>query len=230
DLMAFDSSTRELLGTRMWHVNLQGTQNQFACISFNGDVVKTQLAPSQGALNLRFLSDRHLVDVFSATKASKLPPMPTGGWRQVRAIPAFSRLSRRLSQVMVPHAEYEVVRTKILFNGLLTRALALLGNHQPSAGRMMSRYGEFYFSFVLAADVQSWLGFDGRQFVAGQGHCPQPTTLTIEFSDLETAGLAASGKLDQLAAIGSGRLRVTGLTPLGDTLDILLDRIDQYLR
>ena len=59
---------------------------------------------------------------------------------------------------------------------------------------------------------------------------PGRSHLHIQFSDLSTAKNAAIGQLDQLAAVGSGRLTVAGLTPLAHDIEVLLDRIDVYLR
>ena len=227
-LVEVDPKASSLLGTRPWHVQLRTPLEDYANVSFNGQTLQMHPSTGPAPLVLRFHSREHLIETFRET--NRLPPLPVRGFSQLFRVGRFTALIGRLAEAMNPAKNTADCRTRLLFGGLLTRALAILCTHQSSAAKRLQSYEQFICQLSVADDVGSWFGKTKAGFMAGRGTPESPSNLHIQFSDLSTAKDAAIGQLDQLAAVGSGRLTVAGLPPLAHDIEVLLDRIDVYLR
>lgn len=227
-LVSLDTPAKALVGRRPWHIELRTPVGDCANISFDGHQVLGDLRPGLRPLVLRFFSQKHLLETFRGT--SRIPPLPVRGFGHLFKVGRFSALTGRLTEVMNPAGNAVECRTRLLFGGLLVRALAILCANQAGAAESLGHYERFVCQISIEDDVSSWFGKSTGGFCAGPGAPGSPPNLHLKFSNLSIANAAATGQLDHAAAIGSGGLVVVGLTPLADALDVLLDRIDVYLR
>lgn len=230
DLLAIDPWAAKVAGSKPWQVALEIPGRRPVRLAYaGGGLVSAESAPGR-PLRLRFQSARHFTR--TCLGEARWPPMPVGGWSQLPRVGKFSALARYLNEVMEIGAGAGEVRTRLLFGSLLVRALAVLCLGQPEAAALLRRFGATTFAFAIGGQTLSWFRSNpSRSHYAGfAGAPPLPATLTIDFESLDIARAAAEGRLDQFAAIGLGQVKVQGLTPLGDALDILLDRIDHYLQ
>lgn len=229
ELLVLEPQAVKVAGPDPWQVALEIPGRKPVQLTYaDGELVSPETASRP--LRLRFRSARHFSR--TCTGESRWPPIPVGGWAQLPRIGRFSALTRHLNEVMEIGAGYGEVRAQLLFGSLLVRALAVLCLGQPEAAALIRRFGEITFAFAIGGQSLSWFKSAPEQnhYAGFPGASPEPTTLTIEFESLDVARLAAEGRLDQFAAIGLGQVKVRGLTPLGDALDTLLDRIDHYLQ
>ena len=228
ELLALDPKAAEVAGPKPWQVALEIPGRKPVHLAYaEGKLVGAESASRP--LRLRFRSARH----FARTCAgeARWPPMPVGGWSQIPRVRRFSALTKHLNHVMEIGTSSGEVRAQLLFGSLLVRALAVLCLGQPEAAALIRRFGSTTFAFAIGGQPLSWFKSSPSHshYEGFAGAPPAPTTLTIEFESMDVARSAAEGRLDQFAAIGLGQVKVRGLTPLGDALDILLDRIDHYL-
>ena len=229
DLLVLDPRAAKVAGSKPWQVALEIPGREPVRLAYaDGGLVSAESAP--GPLRLRFRSAQHFTR--TCRGEARWPPLPVGGWAQLPRVGRFSALAKYLNEVMEIGAGAGEVRAQLLFGSLLVRALAVLCLGQPEAAALLRRFGATTFAFAIAGQALSWFrSTPSRRHYAGfAGAPPVPTTLTIDFESLDIACAAAEGRLDQFAAIGLGQVKVQGLTPLGDALDILLDRIDHYLQ
>ena len=126
-LAELDPESGRLTGQRPWSVQLRTPQGDTANLGFDGESLRTKPIRSMTPLTLRFHSEKHLIDTF--TERSRLPPLPVGGFGQLIRVNRFTRLTTRLARVMNPNPETLDHRSRLLFGGLLTRALAVLCTH-----------------------------------------------------------------------------------------------------
>ena len=229
ELLALDQKSARVAGPRPWQVALEIPGREPVHLAYaNGQLVTAKSASRP--LRLRFRSARHFAQ--TCCGEARWPPIPVGGWLQLPRVGRFSALTRRLNEVMEIGAGSGEVRAQLLFGGLLVRALAVLCRGQTEAAALIRPFGETTFAFAIGGRPLSWFESIPMQshYQGFAGGPPGPATLTIDFESLGIARAAADGRLDQFAAIGLGQIKVQGLTPLGDALDILLDRIDHYLQ
>lgn len=231
DWSSLDARAVEVVaGSKPWRVALEIPGRDTVYVNSNGKGLLSTEESAFGALRLRFRGPRHFAH--SCKAETSWPPIPTGGWNQLFRVGRFSAVTQHLSQLMDAESGASEIRTKLLFGGLLVRALAVLCRGQADARAMLGDFGNVSMAFVIAERPMSWFKSipSENHFVGFSGAPPGSTSLAIEFESLDIAQAAADGRLDQLAAIGLGQVKISGLTPLGDALDILLDRIDHYLR
>ena len=227
-LVKLDPDSLRAAGDKPWSVRLYTPGGPFTVISFDGKELVHGAQSARSPLTLRFWSQAHALRTFRG--GSALPPIPTAGWLQLPMARYFSRMTDRLASIMNDPTRDPELRTRLLFGGLVARAAVELCQRQTEARALLHQYGDFMAEFTIEGEAQSWFGHHQQQFKAGPGAAPRAPTLVLGFANLETACEAALGTLDQMAAVGGGRVTVTGLTPLADSLDILLDRIASYLQ
>jgi hypothetical protein len=69
---------------------------------------------------------------------------------------------------------------------------------------------------------------EGADITATNGPIDAPTT-TLEMHGVDVAIGLLSKKIDSFAALGAGTVRASGLLPLADEYNALLDRVGYYL-
>jgi len=228
DLVEHDDAAREVVGSEPWRVRLRNQRGDSVIVDFDGARLAVDPTKRASALTLLFLSDRHLISTFQGQAFP--PPLPLWGQWHLLKIGAFIRLSKRLAEVMDEPSENSVCRTRLLFGGLLSRALVELADYQDSARQELRQFEPFMTEFRVGAHYASWFGCINGKFTGGAGRAAQQPDTTIRFRDVSIASAAAEGSLDELAAIGAGEIEVMGRIPLANTLDVLLDRIGSYLK
>ncbi len=83
---------------------------------------------------------------------------------------------------------------------------------------------------VPSAGVSIWIDWNGKTLSSDWGTPSRVPDVTLEFKTNQTAYRAFSKQLDELSAIGKGELVVTGLLPLADGLNGVMDRVAYYLK
>ncbi|MES2307444.1 MAG: hypothetical protein V4507_01160 [Verrucomicrobiota bacterium] len=83
---------------------------------------------------------------------------------------------------------------------------------------------------VPEAGVSIWIDWDGTDLRSDWGMPPRNPDVLLDFKNSKTAYLAFSKRLDELSAIGSGDLVLTGMIPLADGLNAVMNRVDFYLK
>ncbi|MGB5569501.1 MAG: hypothetical protein WBM81_09360 [Sedimenticolaceae bacterium] len=228
DLVTHDDAARLAVGRGAWRVRLRNLRGDHVTVDFDGRRLVVDPNSRASALTLLFLSDRHIVSTFQGQAFP--PPLPAGGQWHLPKLGAFIRLTKRLTEVMDEPSANASCRTRLLFGGLLSKALVELADHQDSARRELRRFEPFMTEFRVGTDYASWFGCVDGRFTGGVGRAPHKPDTVIGFRDATIASAAAGGSLDQLAAVGTGDIEVHGRIPLADTLDLLLDRIGSYLK
>ena len=219
DLVIHDEAAREAAGSAAWRVRLRNTRGDSTTVEFDGHRLAVDPNSRASALTLLFLGDRHLVGTFRGQTFP--PPLPIWGQWRLPKVGAFIQLTRRLTQVMDEPSANAACRTRLLFGGLLSRALVELADYQESARHQLRQFEPFMTEFRVGTDLASWFGCVDGKFIGGAGQAPQRPDTAIRFRDATIASAAAEGSLDQLAAVGAGDIAIFGRIPLADLLDVL---------
>lgn len=194
--------------------------------------VEPALAPSGGAV-LHFFQPRQLNAIF--LQRSAMPPLPVRGWLQLARLRPFLRLAKVLDSTLQPSeaalTDVEFRRNHLLLSfQVALRAVPIVAREDPLARRALASTPPGLLVIRIPdLDFVAWLDWREGQLSSHLGEPSGPATTTVTIRDEETARLLLVAGIDPQAALGLGRVRVDGLIPLADGLDVLLHRVDAYL-
>ncbi len=165
----------------------------------------------------------------------KANPMPVSGFHHVSfLLHEFTSLTDLLSSYLRPTPDkladpvfFERSTTLMLY--VIGRAIVQIGNHDPVGmfsasnvvdGKILLGIGESLSVAIHAKD--SHLMFNPT---------PNDTGVTsgMVFDSLRTARDLFDGKINAIAAVGMGRVRVSGMVSQVDNINRILDRVAIYL-
>jgi hypothetical protein len=192
-----------------------------ATICFDdGAISVTSGRNSASALSLLFLSPRHLVNQFSGRGLGV--PMLKRGFLRLTSLVRFQRLGKIF--------EEEVERQPRLLLSVAIAAIRSLSEHDEEV-REILRYAPAGMAelSVPTSDLFGWVELKDGRVDSGRGRAPRAADVAIEFRNEEIALAALRGELDELAATGSGDLRVRGLVPLAEIVGVVAERVNRYL-
>jgi hypothetical protein len=75
-----------------------------------------------------------------------------------------------------------------------------------------------------------WFEHGAAACPAGWGEPPRRPDVRITFGDVDIAFSALREEIDTLAAVGGGQIKVEGLVPLADGLNLVMQRLGLYLK
>jgi hypothetical protein len=192
-----------------------------ATLSFDsGAVTVASGRSSTSALSLLFLSPRHLINQFSGRGFGV--PILKRGFLRLTSLLRFQRFGKIF--------ESEVERQPRLLLSVAIAAIRSLSEHDEEVGEIL-RHGPTGIAELglPASDLFGWVKLKNGEIESGRGRAPSQPDVTIHFRNEEIALAALRGELDELAATGSGDLRVRGLIPLAEILGVVAERVNRYL-
>ena len=192
-------------------------------------------AAPDASVVLLFFSDRHLNAFFSGN-AWAVPLPVWGGWRAA-LLSRFTRLTDRLKAVMdgqplvlaTSDGRALHARLSLIAAGLGLAPLAM-GDGPARAALAHTPYGLASFTIGGAKDATVWFDHGANACDAGWGPPPRRPDVEISFDDSAVAYSALRGEIDTIAAIGTGQIKVAGLVPLADGLNLAMERVADYLQ
>jgi hypothetical protein len=184
---------------------------------------------------LLFLNARHLNAFFSGSQWAV--PLPVwGGWR-IHLLARFAQLAKRLEAVMdgAPNVIDNKAgrrlhaRLSLIAAGLGLEALA---EGDEAARRMLRSLPQGLASFNIEGEPRAtvWFEHGAAACPAGWGEPPRRPDVRITFGDVDIAFSALREEIDTLAAVGGGQIKVEGLVPLADGLNLVMQRLGLYLK
>jgi hypothetical protein len=113
--------------------------------------------------------------------------------------------------------------------GTALRGAVMLGAHDPAARNVLAHTADGTARFLIPEiGFDRWLRLERGALRGGRGVPLAPADVTLTFPRWRTALAALRGELDEMAALGTGELVITGSLPLADHLNIVLQRMADY--
>jgi hypothetical protein len=236
DLAAQDPDAGKILGELEGSIVLRIIGGPGATIRLQrGRVLWENGSGRAPSVILLFLSDRHLNAFFSG-KSWALPLAVWGGWR-TGLLTRFARLSKRLEAVLNGDAAVLATAAGRRLHARLSLIAAGLGLRPLAEGDEASRKALSSLPIGLAAfriegeqGATLWFDHGSADYAAGWGEPPRRPDVRITFADMTVAYAAMRDEIDTLAAIGCGQIKVEGLVPLADGLNVVMERLRVYLQ
>jgi SCP-2 sterol transfer family len=207
-----------------------------AVVTFDeGRIAWSNTSRAWPSVTLLFFSRAHLNAFFGG--AAWAVPLPVwGGWR-VGLLARFAKLAERLEAVLDGHAEVLAsaegrrlhARLSLIAAGL---GLAPLAASDTEAVGVLQSLPPGLAAFRIEGEPNSTVWFDcaaGRR-VSGWSEPPRRPDVCIVFGSMDLAYAAMRDEADTMAAIGTGELKIDGLIPLADGLNVIMERLRIYLQ
>ena len=235
-LAANDPAARDIIGSTAAAIVFRISGGPAITIRLgNGTATCERGVATDAAVVLLFFGDRHLNAFFTGNAWAV--PLPTwGGWR-VALLALLTRLTDRLKVIMdgqpqvlaTPEGRALHARLSLIAAGLGLAPLAM-GDGPARAALAHTPYGLASFTIGGAQDATVWFDHRAAACESGWGQPPRRPDVEISFVDSGVAYGALREEIDTIAAIGTGQIKVTGLVPLADGLNLAMERIGDYLQ
>lgn len=161
-------------------------------------------------------------------------PIPVSGFHHVGfLLKNFTALTDRLSALLRPteealqNREFFEASTKLML-GVIASSIAQIGNHDS--------VGQFSASNIVDGIIRLSIGNDASIALKAENHvltvlptAPKVAFSQMHFDSLETARALFDGKINSVAAVGLGKVRIGGMISQIDNVNRILDRVSFYL-
>lgn len=237
DLLRVDEATRNEAPQFSLCMSVAGGPS--AKLNYHGGSCTHEPNPTSGAdIVLKFLSPSQVNATFN--KKPCLPPLPIWGFHAIGNIMAFQKYSDRMEGYLRASDEDLAKDEKLreahvrLSFGLLMAALKVLAEHEPASRKSASKAPDGIVQFTIpGAEISAWIEKSSQggklAFHNGRGEPPRTADARVEFDSIETALELLKSRLDIMAAVGLGKMKISGLIPLIDSLGLIMDRVPLYL-
>lgn len=231
DLCELDGKAKELLkGTKPISTGFDVKDGPQATIRFaNGKCTVTE-GCSDCDIKLPFSN----VDKFNGMINGTVKPFPSKGFTKISfLLKTFTALTDRLEEVMRPtpealkDPEFFNLSTTLTFY-TITSAISQLGNHDPIS--------TFSASNIDDGDIMMSIKDGPKANIRAKNHklttiknCEDAPRAIMEFGSMQLASDLFNGKVNALACIGEGTIRMKGMASMLDNLNRILDRVALYL-
>lgn len=236
DLAVQDPVARGIMASSRGSIALRILGGPKAVLTFDrGRIAWSPASRSWPSVTLLFFSHAHLNAFFGG--AAWAVPLPIwGGWR-IALLSRFAKLAERLEAVLDGHADVLATaagrrlyaRLSLITAGL---GLAPLAAGDPEAIDMLRTLPSGLAAFSIEGEPNSTVWFDcaANPKLSGWSEVPRRPDVSIDFGNVNLAYAAMRDEADTMAAIGAGEMRVDGLIPLADGLNVVMERLRIYLQ
>ena len=172
---------------------------------------------------------------FNAMIDGKGSPIPVSGFHHIGfLLGAFTKLTDLLSAYLRPTPErledpvFFERSTKLMLY-VIGRSIVQIGNHD--------KVGTFSASHITDGKIKLGIGEELAVAIHCRDHHlmfnPTPSdrqiTSQMVFADLKTARDLFDGRINAIAAVGMGQVRISGMVSQVDNINRILDRVAVYL-
>ena len=161
-------------------------------------------------------------------------PIPTKGFTKIGFLTgAFTKLTDRLGKFLRPEPEdlkdpeFFRVSTTLMFH-VITEAIAQIATHDKIGRFSASNIVDGTAKLAIADGPAAALCCRDHRIVAVHEE-PQTYMAYMEFVGMELARDLFDGRVNAIAAVGTGGVRIGGMISMIDNINRILDRVALYL-
>ena len=229
-MLDLSPEARKILGKGVCSIGFAVKDGPAATLSFAGGKCILKEGVEDCTVKLPFSSPEKFNGLIEGT----VTPVPTKGFTKLPfLLGKFTKLTDLLTKYLRPTEEdmkdpdFARISTTLLF-GVITRAVCQIGNHD--------RIGKASASYIVDGVIR--LGIEGGPAFAIQARksrlaalpkVPETVTSMMTFRDMDTARALFDGKINAVASIGTGDVRMAGMISQIDNVNRILDRVALYL-
>ena len=229
-LLTLDEDAAALVRGKKISVGFAIKDGPRATLAFSDGKAEMREGVDGCSIKLYFPSCKKFNDMIDG----KGSPLPVSGWWHVGfLLGAFVKLTDILSAYLRPEpARLEdptfFERSTVLMLHVIAGAVAEVGN--------VDKVGSFSASNIVDGVIRVAIGDSFAIGVRAEGHRltalhedPVESFSEMRFADLATARDLFDGRINAVAAVGEGKVRIGGMISQVDNLNRILDRVSLYL-
>ena len=233
DLVKLDPDMAAL--TKKWNVSIQFAvrNGPTAYLEFRDGACRHAMGAHPGpSVKLYFTSPKHLNLMFDG----KGNPIPLKGFTRLGFLKnEFSKLTDRMEHYLKPKNGQIEDAAYIKINTILTlytaaHAIKVLGQLDPVCKKVASHIpaGTLQMA-ILPEGPYVNITFGKDSITVAKGVVANPSA-KMTFTSLEVANKLLNGKLDGFLAVAQGNVVLQGIIPIIDNVNLILDRVEGYLK
>ena len=193
---------------------------------------KCSLVPGCGKCDIKlpFSSPEKFNGMIDGT----VTPIPSRGFTKIGFLTRdFIKLTDMLTAYLRPEPEkledeeFFTISTTIMFH-LIVDAIAQIGNHDP-IGRASAGY-------IVDGNIKLEISGGPAAYLEAKNHrlravhdAPEKVMSYMSFQDMRVARDLFDGKINAVASVGQGKVRIGGMISQVDNVNRILDRVALYL-
>ncbi len=234
-LLDYSEEARKIVNDRHFSICFQTSSGQKSQLHFKNQKCTFKKTRARNSdIILHFITEDHLNKEFE--NEGFRVPIPLKGASRVTDIKAFKALTSALEDYLRPpegaledpifHKRHVTMQLDIAL-----RATVVLTEHEPRSNRIMKDTPDGIAHFAIGDDdLGAWLEWKNGNLTTGKGKPERTPDASVIFANPETALKAVGNKIDVMAAVGMGDIKVSGLIPLADALGYIFERIPLYIQ
>ena len=229
-LLELDPVAKELVQGKTLSVGFAIKDGPRATLSFANGTATMKEGIDKCSIKLYFASCKKFNDMIDG-KGSPLPV--SGFWHIGFLLGGFTKLTDLLSAYLRPAPEkledpvfFE--RSTVLMLHVIASAVAEVGNHDKVGAFSASNIVDGVIRFSIGDELSVGVRAEGNKLTAIHAE-PGESFSEMRFADLKTARDLFDGKINAVAAVGMGAVRIGGMISQVDNINRILDRVSLYL-
>lgn len=233
DLVKLDPDMAAL--TKNWDVSIQFSvrNGPTAYLEFRDGACRHAMGAHPGpSIKLYFISPKHLNDMFDG----KGNPIPLKGFTRLGFLKnEFSKLTDRMEHYLKPKNGQSEDPAYIKINTILTlhtaaHAVKVLAQLDPVCKKVADHIPTGTLQMeVLPEGPYVNIAFGKDTISVAKGVAENPSA-KMTFKNLDVAHKLLNGKLDGFLAVAQGNMLLQGIIPIIDNVNLILDRVEGYLK
>ena len=231
-LVEFDEEINSL--AKNWDVSIQFSVKggpKVSVIFKDGKCSVVRGKCKKPSVKLFFLSPSHLNNMMDG----KGSPIPLKGFTKLGFLTKdFPKVTDKLEYYLKPTDEllkdkdYLEMNTRLTLN-TAPYAIREIGLMDPLSVKILSHMKEGIVQLkILPKGPSVFIEFKGKDIIPGTGNVEKPMVM-LTFKNMKIAGDFLNGKSDVFTEVANGNVTIKGQTGMLDTLNLVLDRIPEFL-
>jgi hypothetical protein len=174
-------------------------------------------------------------DKFNAMIDGTASPVPVSGFHHLGfLLGAFTKLTDILSAYLRPDpqrlADPEFFRrSTTLMLYVIGRAIVQIGNHDRVGQFSASNITDGKILLGIGEELSVAIHCEDHRLLFNQSPSTERITSRMVFDSMETARDLFDGRINAIAAVGMGQVRISGMISQVDNVNRILDRVAIYL-
>ncbi len=230
-LLALDPAAAAIVAGKDLSVGFSIKDGPSATLSFKGGSAAMQKGTKGCSIKLYFPSP----EKFNAMIDGTGKPIPVSGFQHVGfLLGPFTQLTDLLTAYLRPTEEALAdpvffARSTTLMLYVIGRAIVQIGNHDEVGRFSVSNITDGKIKLAIGEDLAVAIHAKGNHLLFNATPNDDGVTSSMTFSDLQVARDLFDGKINAIAAVGLGQVRVGGMIAQVDNINRILDRVSLYL-
>ncbi len=229
-LLELDDEARALVGNKKISIGFSVKDGPCGTLAFDSGKAEMREGIKGCSIRLNFSSCAKFNGMIDGTTT----PIPVSGFHHIGfLIGPFIKLTDILSAYLRP--EPERLKDKDFFEKSTVLMLNVIGNAIVQIGNN-DKVGMFSASNIVDGDILFGIGEDIAIGISARDHIlslmketPENSFSEMRFADLTVARDLFDGKINAVAAVGEGKVRICGMISQIDNINRILDRVSLYL-